>query len=197
MENRYSHLLKPDESLLIVIDLQEKFVPPLQQARDVVRASSLMLQAAAVMNVPVILTEHNSPRIGGTVSEIREAAGNSAVVEKHVFSALSVPEVLEKLNALPAVKNLVLCGCESHVCVCQTCLAALRAGYNVHVAADAVSSRLAVDRRVGLQRMQAAGAVISSAEMFSYELLRGIDHPGFKAMLPYFKGWTERQADGV
>ncbi len=197
MENPYRYLLKAEESMLIVVDLQEKFVPYLQQTRDVVRASTLMLQAAQVMNVPVLISEHNSPRMGATVPEICRAAGNAPVIEKHIFSVVSVPEVLQRLNEHPAVKNLVLCGCETHVCVCQTCLEALSAGYNVHVAADAVSSRLAVDRRVGLQRMQEAGAVISSAEMFAYELLRGIDHPGFKTMLPYFKGWTERQSDGV
>jgi nicotinamidase-related amidase len=76
---------------------------------------------------------------------------------------------------------------ESHICVMQTALAALRAGYIVHAASDAVSSRTEWNWKIGLERMRAAGAVISSTEMMIYELLRSSDSAAFKEMLPYLK----------
>jgi nicotinamidase-related amidase len=77
---------------------------------------------------------------------------------------------------------------ESHICVMQTALAALREGYIVHIASDAVSSRTEWNWKIGLERMRAAGAVISSTEMMIYELMRSSGSPGFKEMLPYLKG---------
>ena len=77
---------------------------------------------------------------------------------------------------------------ETHICVMQTALGALREGYVVHVASDAVSSRTELNSRVGLDRMRAAGAVISSTEMMTYELLRSSGSPAFKELLPYLKG---------
>jgi nicotinamidase-related amidase len=77
---------------------------------------------------------------------------------------------------------------ESHICVAQTALAGLREGYIVHVASDAVSSRTEWNWKIGLERMRAAGAVISSTEMIIYEMLRSSGAAAFKELLPYLKG---------
>jgi nicotinamidase-related amidase len=77
---------------------------------------------------------------------------------------------------------------ETHICVMQTALGALREGYLVHVASDAVSSRTELNWRIGLERMRAAGAILSSTEMIMYELLRSSGSPAFKQLLPYLKG---------
>ena len=82
----------------------------------------------------------------------------------------------------------MVAGIESHICVAQTVLGAIEAGYEVHVASDAVSSRTEENRRIGLARMERAGALLSSAEMAVYELLGRSDTPAFKTMLPYLKG---------
>ena len=93
------------------------------------------------------------------------------------------------MKRLPGNRNtLLLCGMESHICVMQTALAALREGYLVHVASDAVSSRAEWNWKIGLERMRAAGAVISSTEMMIYELMRSSSSPAFKEMLPHLKG---------
>jgi nicotinamidase-related amidase len=92
------------------------------------------------------------------------------------------------LKRLPGNRNTVLlCGMESHICVTQTALGALREGYIVHVASDAVSSRTEWNWHIGLERMRAAGAVISSTEMIIYELLRSSGSSAFKELLPYLK----------
>ncbi len=92
------------------------------------------------------------------------------------------------LKRLPGNRNTVLlCGMESHICVMQTALGALREGYLVHVATDAVSSRTEWNWKIGLERMQAAGAILSSTEMAIYELLRSSGAPEFKEMLKHLR----------
>ena len=76
---------------------------------------------------------------------------------------------------------------ESHICIMQTALGALHEDYLVHVASDAVSSRTEWNWRISLERMRAAGAVISSTEMMIYELLRSSGAPAFKEMLQHLK----------
>ncbi len=93
------------------------------------------------------------------------------------------------LKRLPGKRNtLLLCGMESHICVTQTALGALREGYLVHVASDAVSSRTEWNWKIGLERMRAAGAVISSTEMMIYELMRSSAAAAFRELLPHLKG---------
>jgi nicotinamidase-related amidase len=106
-----------------------------------------------------------------------------------MFSCFGSDVFCSLLKRLPGQRTtILLCGMETHICVMQTALAALREGYLVHVAADAVSSRAESNWRIGLDRMRAAGAVISSAEMMMYELLRSSGAPAFKQLLPYLKG---------
>ena len=110
-------------------------------------------------------------------------------IDKQMFSCFGSDVFCSTLKRLPGNPNTVLlCGMESHICVTQTALGALREGYLVHVASDAVSSRTEWNWTVGLQRMRAAGAIISSTEMMIYELLRSSGEPAFKELLPFLKG---------
>jgi nicotinamidase-related amidase len=105
-----------------------------------------------------------------------------------MFSCFGSEAFCSALKRLPGHRTTVLlCGMETHICVMQTALAALRDGYLVHVASDAVSSRTEANWRVGLDRMQAAGAILSSTEMMIYELLRASNAPAFRELLPYLK----------
>jgi nicotinamidase-related amidase len=106
-----------------------------------------------------------------------------------MFSCFGSEVFCNLLKRLPGERSiLLLCGMESHICVTQTALAALRDGYLVHVASDAVSSRTEWNWKIGLERMRAAGAVISSTEMMIYELVRASSSAAFKELLPYLKG---------
>lgn len=109
-------------------------------------------------------------------------------VEKFAFSCFGSDVFCSAVKRLPGNRNtLILCGMESHICVAQTALAALREGYLVHVASDAVSSRTEWNWKIGLERMRSAGAVISSTEMVMYEALGSSGTSEFKAMLQYIK----------
>jgi nicotinamidase-related amidase len=175
------------ECALIVIDIQEKLLPPIFEKERVVKNSQLLIRAAGVLNIPTIATTQYAKGLGDTVSGVKSLLPNEPV-DKQMFSCFGSDVFCSMLKRLPGRRNTVLlCGMESHICVTQTALAALREGYLVHVASDAVSSRTEWNWKVGLDRMRTAGAVISSTEMIIYELLRSSGTEEFKKMLTYLK----------
>ena len=180
--------LDPERAALIVIDIQEKLLPPIFQKEQLVRNSQLLIRLAGVLKMPTLLTTQYSKGLGNTVPEISTLLNDISPIEKQIFSCFGSEVFCSTLKRLPGNRNTVLlCGMESHICVAQTALAALREGYLVHVASDAVSSRTEWNRNIGLERMRAAGAVISSTEMIIYEALRSSGTSEFKAMLQYLK----------
>jgi nicotinamidase-related amidase len=193
MKNPKTLILSPDKSLLLVIDLQEKFVPYLKHKNRVLRSAQLLLRTAKVMKIPIIVTEHNPKGIGPTVEEIAGHLTDVEMYSKHIFGCFGDEAIKKAVTSKTGVKNILITGCETHICVMQTSLAALQLGYNVHVAADGVSSRTELDWNVGLDRIREAGAVISTAEMIAYELLKRSDTPEFKKLLPVFKEWDKKE----
>jgi len=181
--------LEPDQCALVVVDIQEKLLPPIFQKEQLVRNSQLLIRSASVLKIPALVTTQYAKGLGVTVPEIASLLPETEAIDKDRFSCFGSDVFCTLLKRLPGNRNtLLLCGMESHICVTQTALAALREGYFVHVASDAVSSRAEWNWKIGLDRMRAAGAVISSTEMMIYELMRSSASPAFKAMLPYLKG---------
>ena len=180
--------LDPERAALIVIDIQQKLLPPIFQKEQLVRNSQLLIRLAGILKMPTLLTTQYSKGLGNTVPEISTLLTDISPIEKQIFSCFGSEVFCSTLKRLPGYRNTVLlCGMESHICVAQTALAALREGYLVHVASDAVSSRTEWNRNIGLERMRSAGAVISSTEMIIYEALRSSGTSEFKAMLQYLK----------
>ena len=179
--------LEADRCALIVIDVQEKLLPPIFQREQLIKNAQLLLRLAGILKIPTIATTQYAKGLGGTVPEVRSLVPDSGI-DKQVFSCFGSDVFCSMLKRLPGRRNtLLLCGMESHICVMQTALNALREGYLVHVASDAVSSRTEWNWKTGLERMRAAGAVISSTEMMIYELLRSSDTEAFKQMLPHLR----------
>src|ERR1700733_10044908 len=175
---------------LVVIDIQEKLLPPIFQKEQLVRNSQLLIRAAGILKMPVLMTTQYAKGLGQIVPEIASLLPGGEGIDKQLFSCFGSEVFCSLLKRLPGQRNtLLLCGMESHICVAQTALAGLRDGYLVHVASDAVSSRTEWNWRIGLNRMGAAGAVISSTEMMIYELMQSSGSPAFKELLPYLKGW--------
>jgi nicotinamidase-related amidase len=193
MTNNYSEIarraLEAELCTLVVIDIQEKLLPPIFQREQLVRNSQLLIRAAGILKMPVLATTQYAKGLGGTVAEIASLLPEGEAIDKQLFSCFGSDAFCSLLKRLPGQRNtLLLCGMESHICVSQTALAGLREGYLVHVASDAVSSRAEWNWKIGLNRMAAAGAVISSTEMMIYELMRSSGLPAFKELLPYLKG---------
>ena len=181
--------LEADRCALVVVDIQQKLLPPIFQKDQLVRNAKLLIRAAGILKIPAVVSTQYAKGLGGTVPEIAALLPETEAIDKNLFSCFGSDAFCTLLKRLPGNRNtLLLCGMESHICVMQTALAALREGYLVHVASDAVSSRTEWNWKIGLDRMRAAGAVISSTEMMIYELMRSSSSPAFKELLPHLKG---------
>jgi nicotinamidase-related amidase len=181
--------LEADHCTLVVIDIQERLLPPIFQKDQLLRNARLLIQAAKILKIPVMVSTQYSKGLGRTVPEVLSLLPDIEAIDKTLFSCFGSDAFCSVLKRLPGNrKSLLLCGMESHICVTQTALGALREGYLVHVASDAVSSRTEWNWKIGLDRMRAAGAVISSTEMMIYELMRSSSSAAFKELLPHLKG---------
>jgi nicotinamidase-related amidase len=181
--------LEPEHCALVVIDIQQKLLPPIFQKDQLVRNAQLLIRAAGILKIPALVSTQYAKGLGETVPEIAALLAGTEAIDKTLFSCFGSDAFCAGLKRLPGQRNtLLLCGMESHICVMQTSLAALREGYLVHVASDAVSSRTEWNWKIGLERMRAAGAVISSTEMMIYELMRSSSSAAFKELLPHLKG---------
>jgi nicotinamidase-related amidase len=180
-------MLRPEDCALAVIDIQEKLLPPIFDKERLVRNVQLLVRLADILSLPVIVSTQYEKGLGKTVAEISSLLPDMKPLDKLEFGCFGNGEYCSTMGKLANRSTLLLCGIESHICVTQTALGALNQGLNVHVAADAVSSRAELNWKLGLNRMQAAGAVLSSTEMMIYELLGKSGTPAFKEMLKHLK----------
>jgi len=180
--------LEAGQCALVVVDIQEKLLPPIFNKEGLVKNSQLLIRLAKILGLPVMVTTQYSKGLGPIVPEIASLLTDIAAIDKLEFSCFGSDQFRSSLRTLPGNRNTVLlCGMETHICVMQTALGALNDGYLVHVASDAIGSRAEWNWKIGLDRMKAAGAVISSTEMMMYELLRCSGTAEFKELLPYLK----------
>lgn len=180
-------LLKPETTALLVIDVQERLLPQIWEKDRLVGNIVKLLRLARILRMKVLPTVQYAQGLGPTTPEIA-ALLQETPVDKRSFGCMGDETFRRTLAAdVPAGHTLLVAGIETHICVTQTVLGAREAGYAVHVAGDATSSRSASNMQVGLERMRGAGAVISSTEMAIYELLGRSDRREFKEMLPYLK----------
>jgi nicotinamidase-related amidase len=180
--------IEPEQCALIVVDMQEKLLPPIWEKDRLVKNVQLLIRLAGILKIPALVTTQHAKGLGNTVPSIASLLPDTPPIDKLMFSCFGSDVFCSMLKRLPGQRTTVLlCGMEAHICVMQTALGALREGYLVHVASDAVSSRTELNWRIGLDRMRAAGTVLSSTEMMMYELLRSSGAPGFRELLPYLK----------
>ncbi|HKF06634.1 MAG TPA: hydrolase [Candidatus Sulfotelmatobacter sp.] len=181
--------LEAGQCALVVIDIQEKLLPPIFQREQLVRNAQLLIRAARILKIPALVSTQYAKGLGATVPEVASLLPGTDAIDKTLFSCFGSDVFCSMVRRLPGQRTtLLLCGMESHICVAQTALAAVREGYLVHVASDAVSSRTEWNWKIGLDRMRAAGAIISSTEMMIYELMRSSSSAAFKELLPHLKG---------
>lgn len=175
-------ILDREQSLLLVIDLQEAYRGKIANEERVVRATQRLLEAADVLQIPILLTEQYPKGLGATREDIRAGLPAAAVrFEKTSFSCWGVPELREHVRSLGR-RQVVVVGIETHVCVSQTVHDLLAAGLQPHVPRDAVSSRFALEDEAGYAKMVGSGAVPTSVEAVFFEWLRDAKAPAFKAL---------------
>lgn len=186
MSKRHSHLLGPDSSALLVIDVQERFRPVMDDFETMVAGCARLVRTFRALELPVLVTEQYPRGLGRTVPELLEALGQVEIWEKTSFSSMGCPPLPGHLESREP-RTVLTCGIETHVCVHQSVHDLLAGGYAVHVAVDAVASRRVSDREVALRRMERAGAVLTTSEMAAFELLQDARHPKFKEVQALFK----------
>ena len=181
-------LLEADRSALLVIDVQERLLPPIFNKVSLVKNTRLLIRLAKILALPILLSTQYKKGLGDIVPDVALLLEDVRPIDKVEFSCFGSDSFRSAIKALPRQRNTVLlCGMEAHICVMQTALGALSDGYLVHVVSDAVGSRTEANWKVGLDRLRAAGAVISSTEMMIYELLRCSGTAQFKELLPHLK----------
>ena len=185
---RVPELLAPERCALLVVDIQERLMPVISGRDQVVKNSVLLLKAAQTLKMEVVATSQYVARIGALLPEIQAELAGIEVLDKLHFSCFADAAISARIKALPPVINtLIVCGVETHICIYQTVAGALRDGYRVVVAADAVSSRTVKTPKLGLTRLRELGAVVAPTEMVIYELLGQAGTPEFKELLPFLK----------
>jgi nicotinamidase-related amidase len=167
-------LLARDRTALVVVDVQEAFRPYASFA-GVAAACATLLQGARILGVPRLVSEQYPKGLGRTAPEV--GLEDERPIEKSVFSA-----VRAEAFDLAGREQAIVCGIETHVCVSQTVHDLLERGVEVHVPADAVGSRHQLDYERGLERLERAGAVVSTVEAALFELLERAGTPEFKAV---------------
>jgi nicotinamidase-related amidase len=180
-----------DRTVLLVVDVQERFRTAIANFPAVVAASCRLVRSFRLLDRPVLVTEQYPKGLGPTVEELRDAlhvpsSWEAPVIEKTAFSACGAPGLMARLSDL-GCRSILVCGIEAHVCVGQSVGDLLDAGYAVHVAVDAVGSRREGDRETALRRLETAGAILTTSEMAVFELLRDAKHPRFKEVQALFK----------
>uniref|UniRef100_A0ABM5FSX4 Isochorismatase domain-containing protein 1 n=1 Tax=Pogona vitticeps TaxID=103695 RepID=A0ABM5FSX4_9SAUR len=163
--------LTPSSTVFFCCDMQERFRPAIKYFGDIISVGQRLLQGARILGIPVIVTEQYPKGLGSTVQEI-DLTGAKLVLPKTKFSMV-LPEVEAALAEIPGVRSVVLFGVE-------TALELVGRGLEVHIVADATSSRSMMDRMFALERLARTGIIVTTSEAILLQLIADKDHPKFK-----------------
>ena len=179
-------VIRRADSLLLVVDIQQKLAPAIHDRERVVANSIRLLDGARQLGVPAFVSEQYIKGLGPSLEAIRTAAVDARFFEKTHFSCAAEPGVIDLLRAAKR-PQIILTGTEAHVCVLQTAFGLLAAGFEVYLVADAASSRTPENRSAAVERMRAAGIGIVTTEMVLFEWLHQAGTDDFRQLLPLIK----------
>lgn len=171
--------LNRDSSLLLIVDLQEGLLPVVDGGQQAVSEVGWLAQVAELVGVPVWVTEQAPEKIGASVPGLLGALGNYRLFRKQHFSAMGEADFRDAL-ATADRPQVVICGAEAHVCVLQTALGLLQAGYDVYWLSEATASRRRDEATLARERAAIGGAISITADMAAYEWLERCDTQTFK-----------------
>ncbi len=174
-------MLNIDKTALVIIDVQEKLSRVMHEKEKLFENLQKLVKGVKLLNIPIIITEQNPNGLGPTVSEIAPLLTDIKPVTKFSFSCCSEEPFLRQLEMLNR-KQVLLAGIETHVCVYQTAVDLIEAGYEVHTIVDCVSSRTLENKNLALDKMKSEGANLTSVEIVLFELLKTVANPKFKEL---------------
>lgn len=178
----HSNQIHSENSILILIDLQGRLMPAIDQGEAVLKQCIRTAQIAQLLEIPIISTEQSPNSLGSNLDSIQSLC--SKTIKKEYFNACA-----DGLTAaIPDTRQqCILMGCETHVCLMQTALKLIDEGYDVSVVVDGVGSRRALDKQIALDRLSTAGARLITVEMLGFEWLKTAQNPVFKEVLALLK----------
>ena len=179
-------MLSRENTILVVIDLQEKLLAKMPEADALLDSCARLAKVCGILEIPVVVTEQYPKGLGPTDERIRESVPGMIAIEKMTFDCCGEPSFVEAMHSSGRKQALVV-GIETHVCVTQTVLSLMDGGFEAYVVRDAVQSRVESEREAGLERMRDNGAQIGTVEMAIFELLKVAGTPEFKRVLPLLK----------
>ena len=179
-------MLSRKSAILIVIDIQGNLFEAMQGKEALLANAIKIIKGATIFNLPIIVTEQIPEKLGQTLPILAEKLAGSATISKESFSCWGNNDFKEKIESLGR-REVIIIGIECHVCVYQTAKDLIHNGYDVHVVADAVSSRTKENSYIGIAAMKNSGAHITSTEMVLFELLRSAADAKFKEIYKLVK----------
>jgi nicotinamidase-related amidase len=181
--------IKKEDTVLVAIDFQERLMPVMKNAEELEQTMEKLIKGCRYVGVPILVTQQYTKGLGSTIETLTHALeapldenvgeAEFAPIEKTTFSAMGEPNFVKALEAT-GKKTVIMTGIEAHICVQQTTLDLIEAGYNVFIVNNAVASRNNNDKKYAVRRMTEAGAIGTTYESVLFELVGGAKEPGFK-----------------
>lgn len=189
-EGRHAQVADRSKSALIVVDIQDTFLAPIEEKAYVIQRSCFLIEMAKLLNIPVLATEQYTTRMGPTNQLVLSALPEGTVRhDKLCFSSCASEDFMQQFTSTSATQA-VLVGIETHICVTQTALDLIRSGTSVFVCADATASRLPGAKEIALARIRDSGGIITHTESVAYEWLKQAGTQEFKAALDIVKRYA-------
>jgi nicotinamidase-related amidase len=182
-------LIRREDSVLVVVDMQARVLDAIQYPAALARRVAMLLDAASLLDVPVLFTLHCGSKLGPVRPDLIALAPNAPVLAKTHFCALEEPHIAAAIHGFGR-NQIIVVGVEAHVCVLQTALALQNQDYGTYVVSDAVGTRREHDHAAAAARLSAAGAIIVTAEMVAFEWVQRADVAAFKDLIQLLKPMT-------
>ena len=179
-------MLTTATTVLVVVDVQGKLAQLMHGREALFAALSKIIRGARALALPILWIEQNPERMGPTIPEVRDLLPDLTPIPKMSFSCAAEPRFMEALRKT-GCRQALLAGIEAHVCIAQTAVHLAETGWQVEVASDAVSSRTAENKALGLEKIRVAGGRMTSVEAALFEMLGTATHPAFKEVLKIVK----------
>ena len=179
-------MLQRENSALVVIDFQGNLAHAMDNKQELFANAQKIVAGAQALEIPILATEQVPAKLGPTIPEIAQHLAGVKIIGKEGFNCWENVPFRKELTAFNR-KQILLIGIEAHICVYQTAIALIEAGYEIQVVSDAVSSRTPQNKEIGIQKMVACGAAITSVEMALFELLKTAADPKAKQIFQIVK----------
>ena len=179
-------MLKKENTLLVVIDIQGKLAELMYEKDKLFASTCIMIKAFKILEIPILWVEQIPESLGKTIKEISSIMTDIKPISKFSFSCCGNDKFMKNLK-IHNKKQILLTGIETHICVYQTAKDLVKLGYETQIVSDAVSSRIYENKKIGLKRMEQAGAKITSLEMALFEILKNAKADKFRDIIKLIK----------